>query len=322
VEVPLGDIFSRPVLADFAGSWAEAEQTTLPLIVRAERPERIPLSFAQQRLWFLAQMEGVSEAYHIPGGIRVRGALDRGALRRALDRLTIRHEALRTTCGLVDGEPVQRIASEEQSGFQLLEQRVEDADELKTLMTEEASAPFDLEKGPLVRGRLSQEAEDVHTLLITMHHIVSDGWSTGVLVNEFSALYSAYVKGEEEELPELVVQYADYAIWQRRWMEGELLQAQAKYWEQTLSGAPELLELPTDHPRPAQQNHAGEVVAFSLDETLTKGLKELSCRHGSTISMTLLGGRSVWLSRLDNQGDLLSVTASATRGRRAVDRLI
>ena len=196
-----------------------------------ERHDRLPLSFAQQRLWFLAQMEGVSEAYHIPGGLRLRGSLDRNALRRALDRILVRHEALRTTFTLVDGEPVQCIAPVEESHFLLLEQVVGEQAELERLVTEEATAPFDLERGPLVRGRIIQEAEDLHTLLVTMHHIVSDGWSMGILVNELSMLYGAYAKGEAEALPPLEVQYADYAIWQRRWIAGEMLEVRRSLLE-------------------------------------------------------------------------------------------
>jgi len=197
-------------------------------IAPVESRTRLPLSFAQQRLWFLAQMEGFSEAYHIPFGLRLKGDLDPAALRRALDRIRSRHEALRTSFAFIDGEPVQRIAPEEDSHFLLIEHDLREWGnaqvELERLTALEAAASFDLEAGPLIRGRLIRLAEDEHALLITMHHIVSDGWSMGVLKNELSALYGAFLRGEEDPLPPQEIQYADYAVWQREWVEGEILQ--------------------------------------------------------------------------------------------------
>ena len=231
----------------------------LPPIMRAEREERLPLSFAQQRLWFLAQMEGGSEAYHNPFGMRLVGELDGTALRRALDRIVVRHEGLRTTFIMVNGEAEQRIASVEESRFDLVEHDLRQYDdapaELERLIKREVEESFDLEVGPLIRGRLIRESEDEHTLLVTMHHIVSDGWSMGIFFDELSALYGAFRRGEEDPLPELAVQYADYAVWERQWMKGEVLRQQAEYWKATLSGAPAVLELPADHARPAQQDY-------------------------------------------------------------------
>ncbi|HZI72912.1 MAG TPA: condensation domain-containing protein, partial [Gemmatimonadales bacterium] len=303
-----------------------AKQGRLPEIERVERGERIPLSFAQERLWFLAQMEGVSAAYHIPLGVRLRGELNREALVRALGRIVERHEALRTTFVMVDGEAEQRIAPVEESRFELREhdlRECEDAqEELKRIVIEEAGTRFDLEAGPLVRGRLIQVSEEEHVLLITMHHIVSDGWSLGVLFEELGVLYGAYVKGEEDPLPELAVQYADYAVWQRRWMEGEVLERQAEYWKENLSGVPEVLEVPRDHVRPAQQDYAGALVEVELSEQLTAGLKELSSRQGTTLYMTLLAGWAVLLGRLSGQQDVVIGTPVANRGRMEIERLI
>ena len=249
MEVAIRDLFAHPVLADLAKALGSAARIELPPITPAQRSGRLPLSFAQQRLWFLAQMEGVGEAYHISGGVRLKGDLDRAALRRALDRILIRHEALRTTFAFLDGEPVQRIAAIENSRFALLEHELREhraaQAELDRLMGMEASAPFDLEHGPLIRGRLIRLADDEHALLLTMHHIVSDGWSMGVLINELSALYNAFLRGEDDPLPELDIQYADYAVWQRQWIEGEVLQQQAAYWKTALADVPALLELPT-----------------------------------------------------------------------------
>ena len=189
-------------------------------------------------------------------------------------------------------------------------------------MGEECRNCFDLEGGPLIRGRLIREGEDEYTLLITMHHIVSDGWSMGVFLNELSALYRAFVKGEEDPLAELEVQYADYAVWQREWVEGEVLREQAEYWKEALAGVPEVLELPADHARPGQQDYAGEFVGLGLGKELTAGLKELSRRHGTTLHMTLLAGWAALLSRLSGQQDIVIGTPVANRSRVEIENLI
>ncbi|MBV9678252.1 MAG: non-ribosomal peptide synthetase, partial [Acidobacteriaceae bacterium] len=325
LEVALADLFARPVLADLAQALESAARVQLPPITVSERGEPLPLSFAQQRLWFLAQMPGVSEAYHIAGGLRLTGELGRSALRRALDRLVARHEALRTTFPVLDGQPIARIASEA-SGFALREYDLRShaaaAQALGGLVAEEARVPFDLAKGPLIRGRLIQLAEEEHVLLLTMHHIVSDGWSMGVLVRELGALYSAFRRGEMDPLPALSIQYADYAVWQRRWLTGERLEAQSEYWRRTLAGAPTVLELPRDYARPAQQDHAGASVEVVLEENLTCGLKALSRRHGTTLFMTLLSSWAVLLARLSGQEEVLIGTPVANRRRVEIEGLI
>src|SRR6476661_2842426 len=225
-------------------------------------------------------MEGASAPYHIPFGLHLKGDLNRTALRRALDRIVVRHEVLRTTFALHDGEPAQEIGAIEASSFCLIEHDLRGHNdveaELAALSELEAGASFDLQAGPLIRGRLIRLAEDEHVLLITMHHIVSDGWSLGVLVRELNALYRAYGRGGADPLPELEIQYADYAVWQRQWIEGEILQQQAAYWKTTLAGAPALLELPTDHERPEQQDYRGGSVEVELNEELTARIKGLS----------------------------------------------
>ena len=197
-------------------------------------------------------MGGESTAYHLPFGLRLQGALDVAALQRALDRVVGRHEALRTTFAVLGGEPVQRVASHERSRFPLvncdLRQHSDAKAELQRLMAEERLVGFDLESGPLVRGRLIRVMDEEHALLITMHHIVSDGWSIGILVKEISALYGAFVRGEEDPLPELEVQYADYAVWQRR--DGRVgLVEEHECWKERLEGMPAVLELPSDRAR-------------------------------------------------------------------------
>ncbi|HEX9939428.1 MAG TPA: amino acid adenylation domain-containing protein, partial [Longimicrobium sp.] len=325
VEVVLGDLFARPVLADFARALETAARAELPPIEPAPRDGRLPLSFAQQRLWFLEQLGDLGSTYHIPTRLRLRGELHRAALVGALDAIVARHEALRTVFAVVDGVPEQRIAPAD-TGLRLVEHDLAGQADAKTelgrLVADEAHAPFDLERGPLIRGRLIRLAEDDHLLLLTMHHIVSDGWSMGVLTREFSALYAAFRRGEPDPLPPLPVQYADYAAWQRRWVEGEVLQEQADYWTRTLAGAPELLDLPTDHPRPVQMDYAGARLAVMFDEELAAGLQALSRRHGATLFMTLVAGWATVLARLSGQGDVVIGTPTAGRGRQEIEGLI
>ena len=326
VETALRDMFAHPVLAELARKLASSTHADLPPMTSVERGDFLPLSFAQQRLWFLAQMEGGSEAYHIPFGLRLRGVLDHLALRGALDRIVARHEALRTTFVSVDGEPQQKISSIANSRFFLVEHDLrthpEPEEELRRLAAQEASASFDLEAGPLIRGKLLQLDDDEHELLITMHHIVSDGWSMGILANELSAFYSALLQGDIDPLSPLRVQYADYAVWQRKWIEGDVLQQQSEYWKTVLTGAPALLELPMDHPRPAQKDYAGASAGLFLDEKLTAGLKELSRRHGATLYMTLLTAWVVLLGRLSGQQDVVTGTPVANRSRDEIEGLI
>jgi hypothetical protein len=232
-----------------------------------------------------------------------------------------RHEVLRTTFILVDGEPVQRIGSIEESGdFHLMEhdlrQSGDKQKELQRLVAEEASTSFDLQNGPLIRGRLIRLGEEEHALLITMHHIVSDGWSMGVLRSELSSLYETFLRGEADPLPEMKVQYADYAVWQREWIEGEILQEQGEYWKRNLAGAPGLLELPWDHARPKETDYAGAFTRLELDAQLTTGLKDLSRRHGATLFMSLLAGWGALLARLSGQQEVVIGTPVANRGRR------
>ena len=325
VEVTIRDVFEHPVLADLAAAVQQATPATLPPITVDQRGGPLPLSFAQQRLWFLAQM-GASEAYHVYYGWRLKGQLDQRALRRALDRILARHEALRTTFIVSEGQPIQHIAAAAESRFHLVEHdlagTLDAQTKLEHLVRAEARAGFDLEAGPLIRGRLIRLGEEEHALLITMHHIVSDGWSMEVLIRELSALYGAFARGEEDPLPELEVQYADYAVWQRQWMEGEILRQQGEYWERTLSGAPTLLELSTDHPRPAEQEYAGGWVRVELDEELSRGLKELSKKRGMTLYMTLLAGWGALLARLSGQEEVVIGTPVANRGRIEIEGLI
>jgi amino acid adenylation domain-containing protein len=327
-DVPLATLFAAPTLVAFAAALeAHLQQGTdaLPEITPVSREGSLPLSFAQQRLWFLAQLEGGSESYHIPLALHVRGPLDRAAWQQALDALFARHEALRSTFVSVEGQPQVRLLPAD-TGVPLRWhdlRGVSDADaHLSRLIADEARAPFDLMRGPLMRACVVQLADNNYQCVLTQHHIVSDGWSIGVLVRELSALYAASVGAQADPLPPLVVQYPDYAAWQRQWLTGERLQAQSDYWRATLADAPVLLALPTDRPRPAQQSFAGAHVPVRIDAATTQALKRLSAEHGTTLFMTVLAAWSAVLARLSGQDDLVIGTPSANRGHAAIEPLI
>ena len=325
VKVPLASLFAHPVLADFAQAVVGSVRVELPPITPVDRNGRLDLSFAQGRLWFMAKFEGASPTYHIPVGLRLRGKLDRSALRQALDRIVARHEALRTTFSQIEGRPIQVIGPAEQ-GFWLeeedLRQSSDVAGELERMAEREVREPFNLEAGPLIRGRLAQLSADEHALLVTMHHIVSDGWSMGILVNELSALYQAYRCGEEAQLPELPIQYADFAIWQRLWLQGEVLEQELAYWERQLGGKLPVLELPTDKPRPDRQPHRGAEYLRVLPTMLSDLLKAFSLARNCTLFMTLLAAFNTLLYYLTGQADICVGTDVANRNRAEIEKLI
>ncbi len=325
VELALSDLFANAELAAVAEVLSRSGRSTLPDIVPAPRDQALPLSFAQQRLWFLSQMEGANTAYNIPIALRLRGRLDEDALQRSLARIVARHETLRSRFAQFNDEAEVLIAPVD-SGLPLqaedLRRHPQAEDALLALIEGEASAPFDLEGDPLIRGRLVRMADDHHVLLLTLHHIVTDGWSMGVLTRELMALYQAFSHGEPDPLPPLALQYTDYAVWQRRWLSGEVLQRQSDYWRQTLSGAPALLALPTDRPRPAQQDYAGRQIEITLDERLTAGLNALCQRHGVTLYMALTGAWAMLMARLSGQADVVIGSPVANRGRAEIEDLI
>ncbi|MGJ7904488.1 condensation domain-containing protein, partial [Lysobacter sp. 1R34A] len=297
-------------------------------IARADRDGELPLSWAQQRMWFLDRLDqAAGEAYHVPAALRLKGRLDRLALQSALDRIVARHENLRTRFVGADGSARQQIASEH-VGFALVDHDLralapaEREAEAARIGRDEALAAFDLAAGPLIRGRLLRVGDDEHILLVTQHHIISDGWSMGVLVREVSALYTAFTQGRPDPLPPLPVQYADYAVWQRQWLQGEALQKHIDFWRSHLGGAPTLLELPGDRPRPPLQSYAGDRIPVALPAALTTALRALSQRHGATVFMTLLAGWSALMSRLSGQDEVVIGTPVANRQRTELEPLI
>ncbi|HQY71732.1 MAG TPA: amino acid adenylation domain-containing protein, partial [Pseudomonadales bacterium] len=282
------------------------------------------LSFAQQRLWMLDQIEPGGTAYVISGALELRGALDARALERAFEAIVNRHDSLRTVFVNVDGEPRQvvsepgpwALAVEDLGGEGNARERLDER--LRT----QAARGFDLARGPLFRARLYRLAMDRHVLLLNMHHIVSDGWSLGVLTRELGEFYRSFVRGEAPGLPALRIQYRDFARWQRGWLQGEVLASQISYWRESLAGAPRVLELPTDRPRPAVESHRGASHAFTLPRELADQLQALSRREGSSLFMTLLSGFALLLSRYSGQRDLLIGTPVANRNRAEIEPLI
>src|SRR6266545_1462431 len=329
VELSMVTLFAKPTIAQLAQIIAESSANdnfhSFPPLTKISRHARLPLSFAQQRLWFLAQMEDVSVTYHIPAALHLRWDLDRAALRKSLDALMARHEALRSVFVAVEGEPHIELLPEEM-GLPLIEHDLRDEpdawEQLTQLSKEEARTPFDLSRGPLIRARLIRMGEQEYVFLLTKHHIVSDGWSLGVFVRELSVLYRAFQEQRPDPLPPLAIQYPDYAAWQREWLSGERLQRQSDYWRQALADAPTLLELPTDRPRPQRQSFAGAYVSIRIDSKLTKALKQLSAQQGTTLFMTLLAAWAAVLSRLSGQDDVIIGTPSANRGRKETEGLI
>ncbi|MGM9517049.1 condensation domain-containing protein, partial [Roseateles sp. DB2] len=304
----------------------EARLVLPPLQADPSRGASAPLTHAQQRLWFLTRLPGVSQAYHIHLALKLQGQLKVEALRSALQQLIDRHEALRTGFSQEDGQPLQRIAA--QAVLPWREAEVA-ADAVIEAVQAEVQRPFDLQQPPLLRAALlhePQQAGDDKTqvLVLTLHHLVADGWSIDVLWQELQAQYTAALSQppRSAELAPLPLQYGDYAAWQRRWMQGDALSAQARYWLRTLGDAPQRLELPTDRPRPAEQSLQGARVALHLDEALSAQLKAYSQRHGVTLFMLLLGAWGVLLSRWSGQAEVVIGTPVANRSRRELEGLI
>ncbi|MET0396506.1 MAG: condensation domain-containing protein, partial [Longimicrobiaceae bacterium] len=286
----------------------------------------VPLSFAQQRLWFIQQLDPASSAYNMPFPLRLRGVLEVAAMRRAVAEMVRRHESLRTVFAATAGEPVQvvlpagpvRVPVADLSG---LPGGVREA-LARRLAMEESARPFDLARGPLLRASLLRLAADEWGLVFNLHHVVSDGWSMGVLSREVSALYNAFSAGLPSPLEPLAVQYPDYAVWQRERISGEALEAQVRFWREALAGAPPLLELPTDRPRPPVQGHRTGRRRFAVSAAATAALRELGQAEGATLFITLLAAFQALLARWSGQEDVSVGTPTAGRGRLELEGVI
>ncbi|HAT2884968.1 non-ribosomal peptide synthetase [Serratia marcescens] len=322
-QLPLQVLFANPTLLALAQQLRRTDEA-LPPIEAMPRGAALPLSFAQQRLWFLTQLEGLSETYHIPLALSLRGELDLPAWRQSLDALYARHEALRSRFVTVEGQPQAHILPADALPLTVhdLRGRQDAQSQARKLAQRLTEAPFDLTQGPLVRAALIRLADEEHLFLLTCHHIISDGWSTGILLRELGALYGALRRGDADPLPPLPLQYADYAAWQRRYLTPERLAAQAQYWRETLSDAPALLTLPTDRPRPTVQSFSGGEVPIAIDAELTQALRQFSRQHGGTLFMTVLAAWSLVLARMARQQELVIGTPEANRGRLETESLV
>ncbi|MGB6563263.1 MAG: condensation domain-containing protein, partial [Candidatus Binataceae bacterium] len=329
VEIPLRRLFEVPTVGGLAASIDAARRAgqslQAPPILPVPRDGDLPLSFAQQRLWFIDQLEPGNSAYNFPAAVRLKGPLNLVALGQSVNEIIKRHEALRTTFTTVDGRPVQVVAPTLTVGLPVVNlQDLTESEreaEVGRLAIEEAQRPFNLARGPLLRVTLLRLGEEEHVGLLTMHHIVSDGWSTGILIREMAVLYEAFSGGRSSPLPELPIQYADFAHWQRQWLQGEVLETQLTYWKGQLLGASPL-ELPADHLRPAVQTFQGSLQSMLLPENTGEGLKAFSRKQGITLFMTLLAAFKVLLHRYTDQNDIIVGTPIANRNRLEIEGLI
>jgi aspartate racemase len=329
MELPLRFLFEYPTVSGLAERIEETRREEQGLksypIQSVSRTKDFPLSFSQQRLWFLDQYEPGSSVYNIPSAVRLTGALDVSALEQSFQEIVNRHEALRTTFSMVEGEAVQVIAPSLKLALPVVDlgetPEAEREEEAQRLAKEEARRPFDLAQGPLVRATLISLAQEDHVLLLSLHHIVSDGWSMGVLYRELSVLYEAFSNGQPSPFADLPIQYADFGVWQRRWLQGEVLEGQLSYWREQLGDvAP--LQLPSDRPRPALQSYRGARKTIELSKELTQGLKALSRSHDVTLYMTLLAAFQTLLYRYTGQEDIAVGSPIANRNRREIEELI
>ncbi|MGU9832325.1 condensation domain-containing protein, partial [Pseudomonas sp. LF195] len=291
----------------------------LPIAAIREDGQHLPLSYAQERQWFLWQLDPDSAAYHVPGALRLSGRLDKAALQRSFDALVARHESLRTRLHLGDEQRSQEVLAH--TVVRIAESPVDEA-RLKARVEAEIARPFDLQQGPLLRVSLLTLSEDEHVLVLVQHHIVSDGWSMGVMVQELMQRYAAYSQGQDCTLAPLPIQYADYALWQRRWMEAGEKARQLAYWRELLGGTQPVLELPLDHPRPAQQSFLGARQDIALEPALVAGVKALAQGEGVTLFMLLLASFQAFLYRYSGQQDIRVGVPIANRNRVETESLI
>jgi amino acid adenylation domain-containing protein len=294
-------------------------------VVPVSKAEPVPLSFGQERLWFLEQLEPGQASYNVMAGYRLQGSLDVQALVRALNEVVVRHEVLRTAYILRNGHPMQVLGPASAVELAVVDLTGEPEEEQESavmrIAMEERLRPFDLSQDLMMRGKLLRLADEDHALLLTLHHIASDGWSMGLLWEELAALYAAFARGEESPLPELLVQYADYAVWQRAWLQGEELERQLAYWRSQLAGLG-VLELPTDRPRPTVQSFRGATYRFDMPARLVEKIRALAQREGATLYMLLLAAFQTLLFRYTGQEDIAVGTPVAGRNRVEIEKLL
>jgi alpha-ketoglutarate-dependent taurine dioxygenase len=329
LELPLRHLFEAPTVASFAKRIENAQRTDLgwqiPPLLPVPRNGELELSFAQRRLWFLAQLEGTISTYNEPAILQLNGALHVTALEQSFTEIVRRHEVLRTNFPMVSGKPMQAIASSVSLTLPVLDlsslQPEEQSVRVQQSILEEVQRPFDLAKELLLRIRLFQLGETSHVLLLVMHHIVCDGWSTGIFIRELSALYKAFAKGAPSPLPELSIQYADFAHWQHQWLQGEVIEKHLSYWKKQLAKLP-IVELPTDRPRPEFQILRGTRQYLHLPKELSEEITVLNRREGVTLFMTLLAAFKTLLHYYAKQDDIIIGTDIANRNFADTEELI
>jgi hypothetical protein len=290
------------------------------------RNQLLPLSFSQERLWFLSELDPDNISYHVPRAIRITGALDVALVRATFTELIRRHEILRTSFPTVEGRPVQVVHPPHPMHLPLFDLRALPADEreaeVQRFISKEGHETFDFLQEPLMRVTLLWIGDEEYVLVLAEHHLIHDGWTQGVLMRDFAAIYSAFHSGQPSPLPDLQIQYADFAYWQRQWLQGRMLAEQLAYWKQQLTGAPPFLELPAVHPRPPVQSFRGAEFNLELDAAMSDALRELSRRRGVTLFMTMLAAFNVLLRRYTGQHDLSVGSGIANRRWQVFENLL
>ncbi|MCP4256666.1 MAG: hypothetical protein GY774_03955, partial [Planctomycetes bacterium] len=332
IELPLHHLFESPTIAELSEQ-IEAfhrnnQNCSVPPLKRFERTSDLPLSFAQERLWFLYQLIPDNPFYNMPEALHFKGSLNPEALKQCFRELVQRHETLRTTFSTKDGKPVQVIHpfSEESVRLPVIDltelSSGEQEKEILKIISVETQRPFDFTLGPLFRSILIKQDVDSHVLLFIVHHILSDGWSIGVSIRELSILYEAFSQDQPSPLPPLAVQYADFTLWQRQWLSGEVLQTQLSYWQEKLADAPQVLELPNDHPRPPIHTFNGGRELLKITPELTQQLRSISHEADATLFMTTLAGFAILLGRYSGMDDLVISVPIANRTHKELEQLI
>ncbi|MEM6404416.1 MAG: condensation domain-containing protein, partial [Cyanobacteria bacterium P01_D01_bin.116] len=327
VELPLRKLFENPTIIGIAQAiTTNKSELSQPKIEKIERQDKLPISFAQQRQWFLSQLEPESPFYNIPAAIEISGELDILILERCFQEIINRHEVLRTAFLTVEGKPVAQLSSINEFKLSIIDlnnsTEIVQTQQVEKIAREEAQQPFQLDKPPLLRVKLLHLNSQNHIILITLHHIIADAWSMGVLIKEIALTYQAYRQKQPSPLLELPIQYADFAAWQKNWFQGELRDNQLNYWLSKLKNVPNLLELPTDYPRPALQTARGGSIRFELPYDLSQALKQLSQKSGCTLFMTLLAAFQTLLYRYSGNEDIVVGSAIANRQRSELEGLI
>ncbi|NMG19781.1 non-ribosomal peptide synthetase [Brasilonema bromeliae] len=329
VEISLQSLFETPTIAELASAITTSQNQGTQehqIISRQTNRQSIPLSFAQARLWFLAQLEPDSAAYNVVDAMQLQGNLNVDVLQQSLDAIATHHEVLRTNFIVEDGNPVQVIREPQSVELKLISlmdcPETERTTVVQKLLQQEAQRPFNLSSDLMLRACLLEISPQEHILQLTIHHIATDGWSMSILFEQLTTLYQAFLEGKPNPLPQLPIQYADYAVWQRQWLSGEVVENQLNYWKQQLAGAIPVLELPTDKPRPPVQTRRGAKQSFVLPKNLSASLSALSRQEGVTLFMTLLAAFQTLLYRYSGQQDILVGSPTAGRNREEIEGLI